>query len=63
MPATRTVKVQQTETDIAILQVQVKNIEDKVGEIKENVKDIRDTIEKHNDANQAMLKEMKEAKG
>lgn len=61
MSATRAIKTEQTATDVAVLQVQVQNIEDKVGEIKEDVKALRDTIEKHADNNQVMLKEMKEA--
>ena len=61
MPAARAVKSSQTATDVAVLQVQVQNIEDKVGEIKEDVKELRRTIEDHAEENQKMLKEMKEA--
>ncbi len=61
MPAARAVKSTQTATDVAVLQVQVQNIEDKVGEIKEDVKDLRKTIEDHAEENQKTLKEMKEA--
>jgi predicted transcriptional regulator len=61
MPAARAVKSTQTATDVAVLQVQVQNIEDKVGEIKEDVKDLRRTIEDHAEENQKTLKEMKEA--
>lgn len=61
MTTSKTVKFQQTETEVAVLQVQVQNIEDKVGEIKEDMKDLRQTIENHADENQKMLKEMKDA--
>lgn len=61
MPPIRSVKLQQTETEIAVLQIQVKNIDDKVVEIKEDVKELRETIEKHAENNEVMLKEMKEA--
>jgi predicted transcriptional regulator len=61
MPAARAIKSTQTATDVAVLQVQVQNIEDKVGEIKEDVKDLRRTIENHAEENQKTLKEMKEA--
>ena len=61
MSATRAINSGHTATDVAVLQVQVQNIEDKVGEIKEDVKELRDTIVKHADSNQIMLKEMKEA--
>jgi CHAD domain-containing protein len=49
MPAARAIKSTQTATDVAVLQVQVQNIEDKVGEIKDA------------EENQKMLKEMKES--
>lgn len=61
MATVSSVKLQQTETEIAVLQIQVKNIDDKVGEIKEDVKELRETIVKHAESNEAMLKEMKEA--
>lgn len=53
--------IQQAETDIAVLQVQVKNVEEKVNEIKDDVKDLRQAIEDHAEENQRSLKEMKEA--
>ena len=61
MATSKTVKFQQTETEVAVLQVQVENIENKVGEIKQDVKDLRQTIENHAEENQKMLKEMKDA--
>lgn len=61
MATTKTVKFQQTETEVAVLQVQVENIEHKVGEIKEDMKDLRKTIDDHAEENQKTLKEMKEA--
>lgn len=56
MAASRSVKFQQTETDIAVLQVQVENIEQKVGEIKEDVKSLRQAIEDNAENNKEMLK-------
>ena len=61
MPNVRTVKIQQTETEIAVLQIQVRNIDDKVGELKEDMKDLRVTIEQHAEVNTKMLNAMKEA--
>lgn len=58
---TKAVKFQQTETEVAVLQVQVENIEQKVGEIKEGMRDLRQTIEDHAEENQKTLREMKEA--
>jgi ubiquitin C-terminal hydrolase len=50
----------QTETDIAVLQIQVKNIEDKVGEIKNDVKQLHDALDKNSNETRTMLKEMRE---
>ena len=60
MPAERTVKIRQTETEIAILQVQVSNIEDKVGEIKVDLKEVSSTSNKNAENTHKILKEMKE---
>lgn len=49
-----------TETDVAVLQVQVKNIDDKVGELKEDLKGLSDTIDKHAEDTQKTLKDMKD---
>lgn len=49
-----------TETDVAVLQVQVKNIDDKVCELKEDVKGLSDAIEKHAEDTQQTLKNMQE---
>lgn len=59
MAISRVLKVQ-TETDIAVLQVQVKNIEDKVGEIKNDVKQLHDALDKNSNETRTMLKEMRE---
>ena len=61
MATGKTVKFQQTETEVAVLQVQVENIELKVGEIKEDMRDLRKTIDDHAEENQKTLKEMREA--
>ena len=60
MATGKTVKFQQTDTEVAVLQVQVENIEQKVGEIKQDVKDLRQTIEDHAEQNQKTLKSMAE---
>lgn len=60
MSASRSVNFQKTETDIAVLQVQVENIEQKVGEIKEDMKELRQTIEEHAEENQRTLKSIAE---
>lgn len=52
---------QQTKTDIAVLQIQVKNIEDKVGEIKEDLKSVHDCLDRNSAEMKEMIKEMQEA--
>ena len=50
-----------TETEVAVLQVQVQNIEEKVGELKEDVKELGVTIEKNNEVTKQTLKSMQDA--
>jgi predicted nucleic acid-binding Zn-ribbon protein len=50
----------QPETEIAVLQVQVKNIEDKIGELKEDLKSIRDALDENAEETRQMLKTMRE---
>jgi len=40
--------LKQAETDIAVLQVQVQNIEDKIDEMKQDMRDIRSDIAQNN---------------
>jgi FtsZ-binding cell division protein ZapB len=58
MAANQALSIQQAETDIAVLQVQVRNIEDKVGEIKSDVKDLQKSIDDHAEQTQNTLKAM-----
>lgn len=51
----------QAETDIAVLQVQVRNIENDVAEIKSNLKEMRDDVSDNNDSVRSMLKEISTA--
>ena len=50
----------QPETEIAVLQVQVKNIEDKIGELKEDLKSIRSALDENAEETRQMLKTMRE---
>ena len=61
MSAARAIRSVKTETEVAVLQVQVQNIENDITEIKSDVKELALTINKNNEDNQQMLKEMKEA--
>ena len=58
--ATSKVTKMQPETEIAVLQVQVKNIEEKIGEIKADVKAMHKTLEENADETRQMLKTMRE---
>ena len=53
--------IKKTETDVAVLQVQVQNITDDIGEIKADIKDVNISIQKNNEDTHKFLKEMKEA--
>jgi DNA-binding ferritin-like protein len=48
------------ETEIAVLQVQVKNIEDKIGEIRQDLKSIREALDENAEETRQMLKSMRE---
>jgi len=50
----------QPETEIAVLQVQVKNIEDKIGELKVDLKGVSDSIDRQAANTNAILKDMKD---
>jgi len=61
MTTGRTIKMPKTETDIAVLQVEVQNITDDIREIKTDIKDIHVEMVKNNDDTRGMLKSMKDA--
>ena len=50
----------QPETEIALLQFQVKNLEDKIGELKLDLKALHDAIEANAEETRKMLKSMRE---
>jgi DNA-binding ferritin-like protein len=55
----KTVKMQ-PETEIAVLQIQVKNLEEKIGELKVDLKALYDAIESNAEETRQMLKTMRE---
>ena len=61
MSVIKMTKNQQVETDIAVLQVQVNNIEEKISEIKTDVKEVRDALEKHSKEHTDMMKSMEQS--
>ena len=58
--ATSKVAKMQPETEIAVLQIQVKTLEEKLGELKVDLKLLHDAIEANADETRRMLKSMRE---
>lgn len=58
MPSVTQLKRVKAETEIAVLQVQVKNLDDKMVEFKTDLKDLRDTMEKGSEDTKTMIKEL-----
>lgn len=50
-------QLKQTETEVAILQVQYKNIEEKVDDLKTDLKDLRTHLDTHTESTQKLIKE------
>ena len=61
MATGRTIKMPKTETEVAVLQVQVQNITNDISEIKADIKDVNHCIQKNNEETHKFLKEMKDA--
>jgi chromosome segregation ATPase len=61
MTTGRAIKMPKTETEIAVLQVQVQNIENDISEIKTDIKEVTSSIAKNNEDTHKFLKEMKDA--
>lgn len=55
--------IKQAETEIAVLQVQVQNIEEKIDEMKHAMRDLRDDVVNSNSEMRALLKDMREQDG
>jgi RecB family endonuclease NucS len=58
--ASNKVNKMQPETEIAVLQIQVKNLEEKIGELKVDLKALHDMIEANAEETRKMLKSMRE---
>jgi chromosome segregation ATPase len=57
----RAMSAPKTETEVAVLQVQVQNITDDISEIKADIKEVNANIAKNNEETHKFLKEMKDA--
>ena len=60
MSRTINMPAQTTKTEIAVLQVQVKNIEQDVNEIKSSLKDMHECLDRNATETREMLKEMRD---
>jgi len=58
--ATSKVAKMQPETEIAVLQIQVKTLEEKIGELKMDLKSLHDAIISNAEETRQMLKSMRE---
>lgn len=58
--ATSKVAKMQPETEIAVLQIQVKTLEEKIGELKLDLKSLHDAIVSNAEETRQMLKSMRE---
>lgn len=54
-------RVEQAETEIAVLQVRINVIDEKVDELKAEVKDLHDCLDRNMDETKVILKEFQEA--
>jgi C4-type Zn-finger protein len=53
----KSIKKQKTETEIAVLQVQVQNLDEKLDEMKSELKDLRDAMNQGSEATLSLIKE------
>jgi len=61
MTIVKMTKAQQVETEIAVLQVQVNNIETKINDIKESLKEVHDCVHANAEETQRLIKELQES--
>jgi len=60
MAAVSSLKLQsQATTEIAVLQVQIKNVEDKVNEIKEDLKQVHECLHRNSEETRTLLHSMR----
>jgi len=61
VPASRSLQIQsQATTEIAVLQVQIKNVEDKVSEIKVDLKQVHECLHRNSEETRTLLHSMRE---
>ena len=60
MANTRALSVNTSDTDIAVLQVQVNNIETKINELKTDLKEVHECLDKNAEETHKLIKELQE---
>jgi chromosome segregation ATPase len=58
MANTRALSVNTSDTDIAVLQVQVNNIETKINELKDDLKEVHECLDKNAEETHKLIKEL-----
>lgn len=61
MTPSSAMKVQQPETDIAVLQIQVKNVEDKILDLKGDIRDIKNSSKEQSDEQLRLIKSVSDS--
>ena len=59
--ASRALSVKTTETDIAVLQVQINNIETKINDLKADLKEVHECLDKNSEETHQLIKELQES--
>jgi chromosome segregation ATPase len=59
--ANATKRVEQAETEIAVIQVRLDNIDEKMGDLRSEVKDLHDCLDRNMDETKLILKEFQES--
>ena len=54
-------RVEQAETEIAVLQVQFRNLDEKIDDLKSEVKDLHECLDRNMDETKIILKEFQES--
>ena len=60
MANTRALSVNTSDTDIAVLQVQVNNIEIKINELKDDLREVHECLDKNAEETHKLIKELQE---
>jgi hypothetical protein len=60
MSANAAKRVEQAETEIAVLQVQFRNLDEKIDDLKVEVKELHDCLDRNMDETKVILKEFQE---